>query len=732
MARKQAWIPLLSGSLFVLLLTATLQFPHHRLSLILGYLQNVSYDVMLRKFYVPLSKNSPVVILDIDDESIEREGRWPWSRARMESVVTELYRLGAKGIALDIVFSESEPNLAAVVVERLKTIPSGASAIPELESVESQFDDDSRFGEALGKGDAILGFAMQKRGSEIGKLPTPLLQLSPELQKELLIPIRQSYIANIAVLQQNAKGEGFVNARSDLDGVVRFSPMLYRRGDFLYPSLSLAALKLFLPEAPIDLIVVDYGKQKVLEGIQFGSRAIPLNPWGEILVPFRGPPYSLPYFSATRLLRGAIPKEHIDGKLVFVGSSATFMGDLVSSAIAPVFPGIEIHAQIAASILDGYMPYKPGWINGAIVAELLLVGLSFALILSIVNPGIGLILTALAIAALFGVDHYLWIHQQIVYSSTLTMITLVILLIFNGIYHFFVERKKELFFKSMFGYYIPKERVDQMAEKGKVESLEGETKNLTVLFADIRNFTSISEPMSASEIKTLLNRFLSEMTSVIFHHKGTIDKYIGDLIMAFWGAPIDDPNHELNGVLTALEMQKKLKQLTWDPKYPPIQIGIGINSGSMSVGDMGSNFRRAYTVIGDSVNIGSRLESSTKYYKTEILAGEETYKKTKEAIFYRPIDRVQFKGTHRGILIFEPLCKAEEADSELKKRVELHFEALNAYFKQSWDQAADLFTHLKELAPADPLPDLFLSRIAHFREHPPANDWDGTYELSAK
>lgn len=729
MMRKGNWIPLLIGCLFVLVLAGILHFPNDRLSIVLGYLQNTSYDVMLRQFHQLPEKNTPIVIIDIDDESIEREGRWPWSRAQMESLVSKLYLLGAKVVALDMVFSEKEPNLAIEAVKRLKAISSTevSGAIRELESVEPQFDDDLRLGETLGKGNAVLGFAMLKSGEQVGELPTPLL----DLKEELFIPTRMSYIANIPILQQNAKGGGFVNSRSDLDGVVRFSPMLYRRGDSLYPSLSLAALKLFLPKAPIELIIENYGKQKVLEGIRLGDRTIPTNPWGEILIPFRGPPYALPYISATKLLQGKVAQSEMNGKLVFVGSSATFMGDLVSSAISPVFPGIEIHAQIAASVMDGYLPYKPGWLNGALVAELLVVGLAFALILPLVNPGFGLVLVMIGVFSLFGIDQFLWTHHGIVYSSIYTMFALLVLLIFNGIYGFFVERKKERFFKSMFGYYIPKERVEIMAEREEAYSLEGETKNLTVLFADIRNFTTLAEQFSAPELKAFLNRFLSEMTSIIFRHKGTIDKYIGDLIMAFWGAPIEDPNHELNGVMTALEMQNKLKSLTWDKKYPPIQIGIGVNSGSMSVGDMGSTFRRAYTVLGDAVNLGSRLESSTKYYRVEILVGEETYQKTKESIHYRPIDRVQFKGSHRGMLIFEPLGPMGEASVELKKTTQLHNEALDGYFKQNWDLAEKLFSQLKELHP-DPLYDLFLSRISLFRTNPPSRDWNGVFELTSK
>jgi adenylate cyclase len=265
-----------------------------------------------------------------------------------------------------------------------------------------------------------------------------------------------------------------------------------------------------------------------------------------------------------------------------------------------------------------------------------------------------------------------------------------------------------------------------LIEKGEKTSLDGETKTLTVLFADIRNFTTLSEGFSAAELKAFLNHYLSDMTTVIFENKGTVDKYIGDLVMAFWGAPIDDPNHPINGIKAAFGMQEKLKSFS----NPPLRIGIGLNTGSMNLGDMGSKYRQEYTVIGDSVNVASRLESITKFYHVPILVGPETYEKTKEEVEYLLIDRVRLMGKQHGIEIYQPLCMKGECSATLQKRSQLHAEALSAYFKRDWDVAEKLFSSLQP--EEKELYALYLDRIRLFRTSPPPSDWDGTFTLSSK
>jgi adenylate cyclase len=268
-----------------------------------------------------------------------------------------------------------------------------------------------------------------------------------------------------------------------------------------------------------------------------------------------------------------------------------------------------------------------------------------------------------------------------------------------------------------------------MLKKSSDFGLEGETKELSVLFADIRGFTTLSEGMSATDLKNLLNDYLSPMTEVIFNEKGTIDKYIGDMIMAFWGAPLNDLQHAEHAISAALKMQRKLTLLNetfQKRKWPEIHIGIGVNTGSMNVGDMGSRFRKAYTVLGDAVNLGSRLESLTKYYQVKILVGEETYQKTESLFIYRPIDRVQVKGKQVSTNIYEPIIPKEEATDSILAQVALQKKAFNAYLERQWAESIALFQQLKAQDPQQKLYDLFLTRLAGYQSNPPPDSWDGS------
>lgn len=291
--------------------------------------------------------------------------------------------------------------------------------------------------------------------------------------------------------------------------------------------------------------------------------------------------------------------------------------------------------------------------------------------------------------------------------------------------------------RMIFDQYIPPERIDLLMSQQKGQwGLDGESKELSVLFADIRDFTSLAEKLPASELKDLLNFYFTPMTQVIFNHKGTIDKYVGDLIMAFWGAPLEDPNHAYNAVSAALGMQSVLSdmnEILRKEGKKTLQIGIGINTGTMSVGDMGSRFRRAYTVLGDAVNLGARLESSTKYYRIGLIVGEGTYAQTKDAFIYRKLDRVRVKGKQTAVLIYEPLDFMEEGKKERWRFLELHEKAMEAYFLQKWEEARSLFAQLKVQDPtSQEFYTLYLNRIDQLKTLPLPADWDGVYQMETK
>lgn len=304
----------------------------------------------------------------------------------------------------------------------------------------------------------------------------------------------------------------------------------------------------------------------------------------------------------------------------------------------------------------------------------------------------------------------------------------------NLIYGYRAETNRRKAMKSIFGQYVPPGRIDTMMDEGGSFGLEGEVKELTVLFSDIRNFTAISEKLTARDLKVELNTYLTPMTQAIFNHKGTIDKYVGDMVMAFWGAPLDDPKHAFNGVAAGLEMQKILEE-DLNPKWkkenmPEIHIGVGINTGLMNVGDMGSKFRRAYTVLGDAVNLSSRLEKICRFYNVKIIVGENTYKQTASDFSYRQLDRVQVKGKEQANDIYEPLCYAAECAKELQSRLDLHNKAIKAYFAQDWKLAETSFNELLALDPtSSALYTIYLDRIGKYLTSPPAPTWNGVFSV---
>jgi adenylate cyclase len=311
----------------------------------------------------------------------------------------------------------------------------------------------------------------------------------------------------------------------------------------------------------------------------------------------------------------------------------------------------------------------------------------------------------------------------------------VLLAMTNMIYGYLFESRRRESLKQIFGQYVPPGHINNMLKTGNSNyGLRGEEREMTVLFADIRNFTAISEPLSASAVKEMLNQFFTPMTKIIFDHQGTIDKYIGDMIMAFWGAPLADADHAHHALNAALEMQLMVKQLTplfVEQGLPEINIGIGLNSGLMDVGDMGSTFRRSYTVLGDAVNLGARLEGLTKYYGVKIMAGAQTQARQTDFIL-RQLDRVQVKGKKNSLAIYEVIGRQKEVDETLRAELALSEQALACYFAQQWQQASELFSQLNTLRPDVFLYSLYLGRIAEFRRNPPEKNWDGVYQHTGK
>jgi adenylate cyclase len=703
-------------------------------------LQHEIYDLTLQSSLGKLSaiQNNSIAIIAIDDKSLAAEGQWPWPRQKIANLVTRLQAMHASVIAFDIAFTEPEGNAVDDILDDLQNTAhrNNTSLINSLRSIRSAFNDDENFAAVLAKSDNTLGYIFQPNSlNPVGELPKPLLALSKQDDSDLDIVKMTSYIANLPILQNAARFGGFINATPDEDSVMRYAPLVYQYQDKIYPSLALEAVRLYLISENVSLITTQYGNTRDLEGIKIDNFTIPTDTTGRILIPFRAGPYGYPYYSATDILSGVIPTSAIEGKLIFIGATASGLGDTHPAAVASTYNGVEVHATIASSILDHYFPSYPEWNNGFEFLLMLITGLIAACVFPFLNAAWLALIIVIIPLIWWSFVTWLWVHKGIFLPLTIPMLTLMALALINMVGSYFAEshRRKEI--KLLFGQYVPETHVEALIKHHGETSLEGESRVLTVLFSDIRGFTTLSETMTAAELKKQLNAYLTPMTEIIFKTGGTIDKYVGDMIMAFWNAPLVDKNHAEHGITAALAMQNELTHLNEffnELKLPTINIGIGLNTDLMNVGDMGSKFRRAYTALGDGVNFASRLEGLCRVYEAKVIAGEGTYAETKHQFAYQQLDRVVVKGKLTPIAIYEPIVKIDEATDELCHELELHHQGLEAYFQQRWDAAESIFMKLVTTHPDKYLYKLYLQRINDFKQHPPAKDWNGAYISQSK
>lgn len=678
-----------------------------------------------------------VVIVDIDEQSLKQEGRWPWSRARVARLVTALEQQGVRLVGFDVVFSEPEANPADALLGAGE-LSDGARA--ELVAQRDRFDNDARLAEVV-PAHAVLGYFLHADGVRSGQLPTPLLELGPEESMGWRVLSMPDYTGNLPTLMTRALSGGFLTTLPDRDGVIRRSPLVLMHADKVYTALSLELARLYLKAPFTELRPVRCrGNQTCIESIRLGDRLIRTDEHGMALVPYKGRRGSFTYVSAGSVLRGDVPKGLLDGAIVLVGTSALGLADLRTTPLETQYPGVEVHANLLETILQStaahdYFYFRPDWAPGATFVLLIASGLLLALLLPRLEPAIMLVVVLLWFVLLFLGNFALWKFARFDLPLAAVLLMGVLIASFNIGFGFLRANRQKREIKTMFGQYVPPEHVEQMLAHPESVSLEGESREMTVLFSDVRNFTTLSEGLSAQELKRLLNSYFTPITQIIFDHHGTVDKYVGDMVMAFWNAPLHDPDHARHALDAALAMQQKVAELRQefaDSNFPEINIGVGINTGMMNVGDMGSEFRRAYTVLGDSVNLASRLEGLTKFYGVKVLVGEATRAAVPDYL-YRCVDRILVKGKHEPIMVYEPVCPVSAASASRRARVERYNEAVTRYFARDWDVAADM---LRELAAQDPerrLYQLFLERIMELRRQPElARNWTGVYAHTSK
>ena len=680
----------------------------------------------------------PVTVVDIDEVSLGKFGQWPWPRTRIADLVANLTRLGAAAIAFDIMFAEPDrlnPDVAADTFRNL--------------------DEETRVKlRALPSNDQILADAM--RGSRVILGETGLPQVFTELDNTLPVtglamlgedPKRFMFefpglLRNTPVLEQAASGRGLLTIKPERDGIVRRVPMITQAQDTTMPSLSFEMLRVITGSDTILIKTDKAGIQSI--GVKGFQITTDLN--GQLWVHFAHHDPQI-VISAADLLEGKVVPEKIKGKLVLVGTSAAGLNDIKTTPVDPAMPGVEIHAQVLESALTHAVLAQPYYGPALEFFSALLLGL---LVIAFA-PGFGpvtlVVVGALFAATLIGTSWYFYTQQRLLIDFTYPLLstTLIYLtLIFSS---FVREQAQRRQIRSAFGQYLSPALIEQLAQSPEKLVLGGEEREMTIMFSDVRGFTTISESYKHDPqgLTALMNRFLTPLTNAILARKGTIDKYMGDAIMAFWNAPLDDREHQLNACEAAVDMLERIDELNKEREleaqhgghaYIPINVGVGLNTGTCVVGNMGSDLRFDYSVLGDSVNLASRLEGQSKEYGFPIIVGSNTALAVKDRFAILELDFVMVKGKKEPEVIYAIAGRQDTAQSSRFQRLRnLTIEMLACYRSRDWDgalAAIERGRHTDEAHALALLYNLYQARILGYRNNPPPEDWNGAFALLTK
>jgi adenylate cyclase len=709
-------------------------------------LDNILHDTRLN-LTLPGGIDPNIVILDIDERSLGEIGHWPWNRGLMAELVGKLFdRYAIELLGFDVVWAERDTSSGIDTLDALaqKDFKQVAGFQEAYKSLRPALDNDELFAKALHGRPVVLGyyFNSEDRAVRANALPEPVLPRGSFDGRDLRFPRWVGYTGNLPAYLKSAAVAGHINPLVDHDGVTRRVPMLLEFDGAYYEALSLAVVRTFIAlrdNHKYPDVVPGYPEaaraDAAPEWIKVGPLRIPVDESAAALIPYRGKKHSFPYVSLADVVKDRVDPAALKGKIVLVGASAHGLQDLRSTPVDSVFPGVEIHANLIAGILGGTIKEKPAFVAGAEVLLLVLGGLILAFLIPMLSALWATAATVAWLGALVLLNLAAWTRWNMAFPLAAPMLMALALYVMNMAYCYFVESRSKRQLAERFGEYVPPELVDRMAADPAKYNMEPRSAELTILFADVRGFTGISEALKPDELREYINEYLTGMSSIIrARFRGTLDKYIGDAVMAFWGAPVDDPQHARNAILAALEMQRECQVLNAKfaaRGWPALGIGVGVNSGVVRVGDMGSQVRRAYTAMGDAVNVASRLEGRTKSYEVGILVGQRARELVSDVVF-REVDRIRVKGRDEAVTVYEPLGLEPDIGENVRRELELWNSTLRAYRARRWDDVERTLVSLVRMNPTCGLYRIYAARLADKRRVAPAPDWDGVTAFDEK
>jgi adenylate cyclase len=702
----------------------------------LRFLDNKVYDQYLRSYHEANATNVPVVI-DIDEKSLAELGQFPWPRYRMAMLLKYLQAYGAAAVATDIIFAEEDRTSPRVLVRQLKEEMKIDIAIQGLPPALE--DNDELLARNIATGPFVLGFDFMTRalhhegesGPECEIRPAKVAVLAPPgapSPHDVLFRAEQA-ICPLPSLARAAPRSGFITIAPDEDSVYRRVPLLFSWNDKLYPSLALAALMQATGTESMVLKMSAYG----VESVRLGATVIPTDERGRMLINYRGPMKTFTYVSAADVLGKRLPPGALNGRIAFIGTSAAGLKDIRATPLDPGYPGVEAHATIVDNILSRQFLMVPDWAKGVELAMTLAMGLLTTLLLMWARAA-WLALPMLGLGwAMWYATVRLYTDQSLFISPLYPFISLGLTFLLLTVIKFWREERAKKFIHGAFAHYLAPSVISQIMDNPDALTLDGQEKEITIQFSDVRSFTSLSEKLTPTQVTNLLHDYLTPMTRIITGHQGTLDKFIGDAVMAFWNAPLDIENHQLKAVQAALEQLDRLDDLNklFVEKYGfPIAVGIGVHSGRVRVGNMGSADLFDYTLIGDNVNLASRLEGLTKYYGQKLVVSQAIVDACGDAYRFRILDSVRVKGKERPVTIYTAYAapEAEKREAELAKYEKAH----ELYLAQHFAEARQLYAELKAMNVEPVLYDLYIERCDHLMEEPPGPDWDGVFTHKTK
>jgi adenylate cyclase len=680
----------------------------------------------------------PVVIVDIDEKSLRTVGQWPWPRTRIADLINRLTQMGALVIAFDIVFAEPDRMSPAVAADVFRDLDDATKS--KLRALPSN---DAVFADALRNSRVVLGesglpFAVAQ--PEGAKPSVGIAAMGGDARPFLLnFP---GLLRNIPILEQAGSGRGLFTIRAERDGIVRRVPIVMQAQGTIMPSLTLEMLRVV---SGSSTVLIRSDKAGVQSAAVPGF-VIPTDRNGQLWIHFA--PHDLArYVSASDIFEGKVPAERVNRRLVLVGTSAVGLLDSKTTPIDPVMPGVEVHAQVLESVLTQSVLSAPNYAVGVELCAALLLGAAIIWLTPILSPAYLLMFGAAIMALTAGASWYFYVQDRLLFDFTYPLLSSALVYLTLVFSNYMSEQAQRRRIRSAFGQYLSPDLVEQLANSPEKLVLGGEEREMSILFSDVRGFTTISELYKSDPqgLTSLMNSFLTPLTNAIIEHNGTIDKYMGDAIMAFWNAPLNDAQHEVNACEAALEMllrvetlnrQREQQSKETGQRFIPLNVGVGINTGKCVVGNMGSDLRFNYSVLGDPVNLASRLEGQSKNYGVPIILGSKTATSLRDKFAVLELDCITVKGKTEPESVYTVLGRADVAGSDRFGQLHHDVDEMLAQFRQrDFAGAASTIARCRKISNGfglDYLLNLYDERIRTFAKDPPPADWNGVFVLDSK